>query len=101
MAGGDVTKTDYVLYEESFTNLIHYSQAMPRYDDEDRPKKGRAETSKQAKNSDWEVTKRGGSSTKGSQTIITGDTKTRKGMGFGDFINAMASIKGGFDENNE
>ncbi len=73
---------------------------MPRYDDEDRPRKDR-EGGKLPKNREWEVTKRGNTATKGNQTIITGDTKTRKGMGFGEFINAMASIKGGFDENNE
>ncbi len=81
--------------------MINYSKAMPRYDDEDRPKKEKSETANAPKKSEgWEVTK-GRTSSRGNQTVKTGDTRTRKGMNFGDFINAMASIKGGFDENNE
>lgn len=33
LANGDLTKTDYVLYEESYANLVMYASAMPRYDD--------------------------------------------------------------------
>lgn len=33
MAGGDVTKTDHILYDESYLNLVLYGAAMPRHDD--------------------------------------------------------------------
>lgn len=33
MAAGDATKVNYLLYEESYVNLVLYASAMPHYDD--------------------------------------------------------------------
>ena len=70
---------------------------MPQYDDLDRPTK-KTDKEGTTQKQDWEVTRQGRTYSQGNKTIIEGSTKTKKGLGFGEFLNAMASIKGGFDE---